>query len=415
MELFLEKNIIKLTYLESFPKNILVQETLNFLGIFLFSTILFKYKLWKNKQIKSNNRRVISLNSNSSSSSSSEIILIYNKDKNNRNIKGVSPIFLLFIVFLLFLSKQLKNIFNNLDLYGLDYWMPEILFIVVISVHIFKISIFLHKTVAIVIIIIFSTTMKAFSTYNIITISDGDNNNNNNNNNKLYKKYSWIIPKGIIGFILFTLIRGYTFCRLKWIFDLKYISEIKILIIYGIIGSIFCLIGSIISSNIKCIDKNIFKDITYICKVKVEDATYYDHFLIYFQNIVKEDNEWWKNTINIILMLFKIFFSFLYNLYMVLIIKYLSPEYLICSKYIFYFIIDLLAFINDNNFYVIFFNLSAEIFAIFGVLLYLEFIELKCCKLDYYLKKNIIKRSYNETRSDMYIEGDNDNDSESNF
>ena len=163
---------------ELFPKNILIQETFNYIGIIIFSMILWKYKLWKD-----NNSKVTSENSSQNSS----VTLIYNEDKNN--IKEVSVIVLISIVFLLFLSNQLNNIFNIFDLKGLDYWMFEIIFICYISVHIFKITIYIHKKVAICIIIIFSTTMKFFSTYEIF-IDD--------NNKKLYKKYIWIMPVGII-------------------------------------------------------------------------------------------------------------------------------------------------------------------------------------------------------------------------
>ena len=380
-----------------FPQNILVQETFNYIGIVLFTMILWTYKLRQNKNIKLNNSHVTPVNS---SKHSSEINLIYNEGKNN--IKEVSVIFLISIVFLLFLSNQLNHIFNIFELKGLDYWMFEIAFICYISVHIFKITIYLHKKVAICIIIIFSTAMKVISTYIII---------NNNSIPKLYNKYTWIIPVGIISFILIIFIRGYSFCRLKWIFDLKYISEIKILLIYGIIGSILCLIGSIISSNIQCIDQNHFIDIKFICKVK--NGTYYDNFNTYFKGIWKEDRNGWINIIYVILMLNKIFASFLSNYLMALIIKYLSPEYLICSKYIFYFITELLTFIIDNYNSYILFNLLAEVFAILGAFLYLEFIELKFYKMDYYLKKNIMKRSSIETNLDI-IGGFNDNDSERN-
>ena len=207
-------------------------------------------------------------------------------------------------------------------------------------------------------------------------------------------------------FILIIFIRGYSFCRLKWIFDLKYISEIKLLLFYGIIGSILCLIGSIISSNIQCIDKNEFEDIIFICKVN--NGTYYDNFNNYFKDIWKENRNGWINFIYVILLLIKIFVSFLSNYFMVLIIKYLSPEYLICSKYIFYFIKELLKFIIGDYKPSILFNLLAQVFAILGAFLYLEFIELKFCEMDHYLKKNIMNRSIAETRLDMT----NDNDSE---
>ena len=293
--------------------------------------------------------------------------------------------------------------------------MFEILFICLISIYIFKISIYNHKKVAIFITLLFSTTMKVISTVLIIKDNNNNNiniNNINNNKGKLYTDYKWIIPIGIIMFILVLFIKDYSYCRLKWLFDLKYISEIKILIIHGFIGTVFCLIGCIISSNIKCIDKEIFNGITYICRVS--NNTYYDHFLIYFQDIWKEKREIWINIIYVILILIKIILSFLNNLFLVLIIKYLSPEYKICSNNIYYFITEFIKFLIFERDISILFEFLAEVFSIIGAFIYLEFIELNFCKLNYYLKKNIINRSLLEEKlctdfSTMNNDNDNDN------
>ena len=37
-------------------------------------------------------------------------------------------------------------------------------------------------------------------------------------------------------------------------------------------------------------------------------------------------------------------------------------------------------------------------------MVYLELIEFRCCKLNFYLKKNIIERSRTESKSDIYEE-----------
>ena len=389
---------IKISYLKDLKdgsSNILVQETFNNIGITIFSLILWKYKP------KFNTKIPISSTQNRHSS----ISLIYNEKKNN--IKGVNCVFFFLIVFLLFLSKQLNKIFNIIDLKGLDYWMFEIIFICFISVNIFKVSIYIHKKVAIFIIIIFSTSMKFISTLYIIK---------DNTKKKLYKDYKWIIPIGIISFILIIFIRGYSYCRLKWLFDLKYISEIKLLIIYGIIGSIFSLISSLISTIIPCIDKNVF--ITYFCRIERNNKYYFDNFLIFFQDLWENEKKW----INCLFILIKIFLLFLSNLFMVLIIKNLSPEYLIFSKDIIYFIIELTSFIFsifDRIDYSIF-NLLTELFAILGVFIYLEIIELNFCGLNFYLRKNIIRRSKLETNFEIINSSINfsnsisDNDSRTN-
>ena len=113
-------------------------------------------------------------------------------------------------------------------------------------------------------------------------------------------------------------------------------------------------------------------------------------------------------------MLIKIFLSFLVNLFSLLIIKYLSPEYLICSYYAFYCIIDLIKLCFEEFDYSNLFEFLAQVLAIIGALIYLEFIELNFCKLNFNLKKNITKRSLLEINlnSTDYSIMDNDNDND---
>ena len=136
-------------------------------------------------------------------------------------MQAISGIAYLSIITLLVLSNQLKKIYNVFGLKGLDFWMFELVFIYTITVFIFKLQIYRHKILSISIIIIFSTIMKLISLY--ISIS--------NKENKIYIKYIWIIPIGISTFLIFIFMRSYAYCKLKWLFDIKYISPIKLLIV----------------------------------------------------------------------------------------------------------------------------------------------------------------------------------------
>ena len=66
-------------------------------------------------------------------------------------------------------------------------------------------------------------------------------------------------------------------------FDLKFISKSKILIIYGILGTILFLLWSIIVNFIKCND-NTFSE--KICIVSDSEGLirYFDNFIIFFKN-----------------------------------------------------------------------------------------------------------------------------------
>ena len=158
---------IKLVYLNDFPKNILIQEIFNYLGISIFSFILFKYEIKQNRLNKKDNLLSLQINN------SSEINLIYNEYKGN--IKLISIQSLCFAIFVLIFSNEIKKFFDVIGLKGLDFWMFEIFFICFITANIFKITIYKHKKIAIFIIIFFPLIMKIMSLYEIMTDNDEKN------------------------------------------------------------------------------------------------------------------------------------------------------------------------------------------------------------------------------------------------
>ena len=103
-----------------------------------------------------------------------------------------------------------------------------------------------------------------------------------------------------------------------------------------------------------------------------------------------------------ILILFKLILTFLIKLYCILIIKKLSPEYLICSNAIYYFLnesIDTIGclFLGKFKYYKLY-DVLDEVFSILGTIFYLELIEFDFCGIDFNLKKNIKRRSLNESK-----------------
>ena len=103
----------------------------------------------------------------------------------------------------------------------------------------------------------------------------------------------------------------------------------------------------------------------------------------------------------------------LYMLFFCL-LKFSFHFQLICSYYAFYCIIDLIKLFFDKFDYSNLFEFLAQVLAIIGALIYLEFIELNFCKLNFNLKKNITKRSLLEINlnSTDYSIMDNDNDND---
>lgn len=123
---------------------------------------------------------------------------------------------------------------------------------------------------------------------------------------------------------------------------------------------------------------------------------YYDSFIIHSEKVFKGDG---LNIFkNICLIIIKIIVIYFVNLFSILILKYLNPLFFICARYIYYFIVHVINFIVslikgvniENGSYLDFFS---EFVGILGILIYIEFLELNFCNLNYNLKRNIIQRS----------------------
>ena len=401
-----------------FPKNILIQETFNYLGIFIFSIIFYKYEKLQNSRKTINNiQQSLNLNDIKYSSSSNSIkekdssiqLIYYNAEEGNINNSN-SGISIGFTCILLTISVQSMNQLYIMDLRALDFWMFEILFISFITLFMFGKRIYKHKKLAIAFITLFPSLFKSLSIYEIVR---------NDNEKNIYKVYKWIIPLGIIIFFLLTFLRDYSICKIKWFLEYEFFSPNIILILYSIWGFIICFISSIISTFIKCNSK--FEYITFICTVDTnnkneEKIYYYDNFKIYFKDLWKENRSGVINFLYILLIFFKILIFYLIKLFSILIIKKLNQVYLICSTSIFYFVLRFMRVLfslilkNDKSIYVKFYELLAEFFSIIGIIFYLELIEFNFCGLNYDLKKNITIRSIDESYISSLV-GDDLNES----
>ena len=172
-------------------------------------------------------------------------------------------------------------------------------------------------------------------------------------------------------------IRAFGNTNIKYLMDILYVSPFIILIIYGTFGLVF-------SSLYICFD------------------------LIFNKEYLGEINCFKKKTLKTLLftLLYGITHSFkiLFNIFL---IRDLSPFHMFAKYKIYYLMIQiiLLSYHFIDNFEAFYFTeLLSDIICFFGVLVYLELIEFRCCKLNFYLKKNIIERSRTESKSDIYEE-----------
>ena len=224
-------------------------------------------------------------------------------------------------------------------------------------------------------------------------------------NNILYTKYEFLIPIGIIIYFILITIRSFVNAKIKWFMDLRYVSSSKLLEFYGLVGAIICTVTCCVITFFKCktIDgqKNFYD---YICKVDDRAKIYFDSFKIYFKTFKN------INAVEIIKEILVIFFGiitfFLTSFFSILVIKYLTPAYIVFSNPIYYIAQkSILVIVNkiregriftDNSDIKIskfFLDCSGDILSILGCLVYLEIIELNFNEYNFNLRKNIIQRS----------------------
>ena len=366
-----------------FPKSFLIQEGFNYLGVFICSIFLLKYEKISG-QIKSS--------------------LMENKN--------LFASFLIVIIFL-FITIQSFKFISFFRLGALNYWMFEILFIAILSSKLLGVPIYKHRKFGIIIISVLSFIFKILST--IYSLYDDDEQ-------KIYIKYYWIVFIGITFSILMTLLRSYTFCKMKILFD-KLILPSEILILSSFLGIFVNFIVSIIPSNYPCTnDYNNLKDdsfkddfIKFICQVRESNSTvlYFESYSIYFKELLK------NNILLIILFIFKIGIYFCNKLFFIYIIKNLSAEFIVCANSITFSLVELFDLLyifftkTEFNLYK-FFSAITQLSCLLGSIIYLELIKFHFCELDHDLNKNIQDRAVSESIiviDDIDVD-DDDDDSE---
>ena len=171
---------------------------------------------------------------------------------------------------------------------------------------------------------------------------------------------------------------------------------------YGIFGIVLSFICIIILTYVPCGDDTLPEFSKIICKYKDENDNYYfDSYTIYFKEFMKEYFGW---KIFLLIIYSILFYSYTYYCYAIY--KILSPIYQICTYRINFLITAILGFVNGLvkdekegvGVTLSVFDILIMIFYLIGSMVYLEFIELKFCKLDFYIKKNIKQRALSDTR-----------------
>ena len=370
----------------------LVIDTFGYFGILLLSFIIIKLEP-ENKKISINIQNISK--KSISHKKSFRIRLIYDEKGTFKNNK----IRTIFVAFTWVLHIQLVKLYYQSNFGYLDYWALEMVITYYISKKVFKIEIYSHQKFSIFFITIFCSFLILCSF--IITLVD--------EKDIIYKKYPIFIPIGIIIYLIILSIRSYSNCKIKWLTDLKFISTGKFLAIYGLVGAISCSIVTTITTLVDC-GKNKLE----LCYQEKGGKTYYDSFTIFFDEYFRDSFKFY----DIFLFAFQIIFNFFTSLFYVLTIKYLTPVYAVCLPSIHYFLLQILLLFNTiiqgkseiitSQIVKVIIEISTDLFSVLGIFVYIEFIELKFCGLNYNSRKTIEKRSLEEMNLTRMVSEDED-------
>ena len=404
-DVFEEVSLIKIFGIrdEKFNQHYYIRQIFCYFGTFIVSIILNKLEIEKNKSRSESMKsgKYSSSNNDSSFNSNSGIQLIY---ENNNSIK-YSKFFvlkLLFLILLWVIEEKFTETLNNI-LRHLDFWMFEFVFLSYFCKKYFKIEIYKHQILAMLL-----TTLPCTLKIVTIILSFYDEKKDKDNLEIIYVLYPWLIPIGIIIYFSMKFMRAYIKTQIKWYMDIKYVSITKLLMTYGIIGTIFYTIICIITTFTEC-SKAKIND--YFCQTVENENQYFASFRLYFTEILFE-----HPLAEIITLIIGILgFSF-YKFFSLMIIKNLTPIHLVFSLPLFYIMRKIILTIsilfngiNDASYiYIVKYILDTvgDFLCIFAYFIYLEIIKIHCCELNYNLRENIITRGQTElcSRDDLINE-----------
>ena len=427
------KNIFIPKYEEPFGfRQFYIRQIFCYLITIIFSFIFYKYENYKkgvsftstNKKTKESKNEILS----------SQIKLIHQKSE-SIYYSNTFFLYLLFIIFLWVILDQVIEKLNSI-LKHLDFWMLELIFLGIFSNTILNIKIYAHQIVA-MILTIFPLFLKVAT----IILSFHDENVNyykgDINLEFPYVEKVWLIPVGISIYSFLIILKAYISTKLKWYMDIKYISSHKLLILYGIMGSLFYSIICTISTFVECekVDKNSAETIVdYFCAIQLENKEnnetikYLANYKLYFTSFTNGET-----VLEIIAVFLGASGFFFYKYFRLMIIKYLSPIHLMFAIPPFYLIIKLIMLgytylcygtdsenkFNSNIIIIVKFILDSigDIFCFISNLIYLEILELNFCNLNYNLREAITERGlldiYGDDEIDIFNE-DNDENQEEN-
>ena len=397
-------------------KHYLVQDFYKYIG-YLLGGLIFSFILKKKTMNKEDNeikkKKSLQLKE-----------LIYNAKKAEPS--KVSIIEILIVCGLYFVHVETARTLYSFDFSGLDFWVFDIVFIILFMDSFFVMNYYKHQIYSLAFIIITNTILLLISSF--LQNSEGGKNTYEIIEDVTGHSYSFVFFLGI--FILLSCLLSYSRVKSKVLMYFNYISPYKIIYYYGIIGAILTSIGLVFVTLKNCGEtEGTPHKLCYVGMVDDHNVTqyYYDNLFKYFEelgNNIKSDDlklEFYFEIFLITPLYLAInFFEFLCE---ILIIYYLNPNYVLIRENLYYFVLRFIFILVNKEDYQKYITLkqffilqTSELLALLGYLVYFEIIELRFCKLDKDLKKNIANRGDRESKitknPDNFKDNENNNENE---
>ena len=377
--------------------HVLMQNLLRYLGFILGGYLFLKIKE------KNNPSKNIPLITQYEESNSEVKLIQLNINTKLIMSKKFSKSEIIIISVIYTIHYELTRILYLMNYYYFDIWTFDLMFIILFMFIYFKIKLYNYQKCSLNFIIITNTLLILIST-SFPQIQEDKIAYKDKNVYELLKETTGNELFCIPIILLFITLSGFiSFARvkIKLITYIKFIPIYSIIIYIGIIGTTLTFIELIISSLFECNFQGVNE---FLCLVKDTDNnfTYYDNFIIYFNNLTYEFPKFSFFKEILIINLSYPIISFFEIVCELLIIYYLHPIYILSRDNIYYFFMRIIFIITkENNFYlknpIFYITQAAELFAILGYCIFLQLIELKFCQFDYDLNKNIIERGKNDS------------------
>ena len=367
-----------------------------YLFILIFTFLYFLFDKKRNSKIiaklKNDNQNDNNTNANS--------FLIFN-DIEEQDTSNISDNFAICMIFLFVLFEYIHLIMIQFFSFG-DYWMVELIIMAYLNYKMFNIQIYEHQKLSLYLIsipiILKTITIVFFFCDENNYLQNGVINYKYNEKTSLLKSlfvaHWWLFPIMLIMYFIKMVFDAYIILNIKKVMDFKYVSVIKILILYSLFGISFSSIFSLITTFISCGKRNdeIYDIYDYICKVlDKNNDRFIESYKVYFTGDYGKDLLY--TSISAIP-------NCIYYYFFFQTIKKLNPVYKsFCWPLIFLIQkLILISQINDDepmkylnsSFFI---DFASDLSAVIIFLIFLEIVELNFCGLNRNLRKNIVSRS----------------------